>query len=150
MKIRIALASILIIALSAFQNVTVVDGDTIHIDGIKYRIHGIDAPETRQTCKRANEDWQCGRAATIEMQRMISGQLVKCEGIEKDRYGRTVAKCFVNGMDLGRELVRKGLAMAYRYYSMDYAEDEVTAKANRLGVWGTEFLEPYQWRKRNR
>ena len=27
------------------QNLRVVDGDTIHIGKIKYRFHGIDAPE---------------------------------------------------------------------------------------------------------
>ena len=29
----------------------VVDGDTIHINKIKYRFHGIDAPEIKQLCK---------------------------------------------------------------------------------------------------
>jgi endonuclease YncB( thermonuclease family) len=61
----------------------------------------------------------------------ISGQVVTCRGIEKDRYGRIVAKCYANGMDLGRELVRRGLAIAYRYFSMDYAADEDAARASR-------------------
>lgn len=82
------------------------------------------------------------------MQRMISGQVVKCEGIEKDRYGRTVAKCFVNGMDLGRELVRRGLSLAYRRYSLDYVTDEYHARRNRLGMWAGEFTAPWDWRRR--
>lgn len=147
---RAALAVLLVVSLSAFQNVEVIDGDTIHVDGVKYRIHGIDAPETRQTCERDGQDWKCGVAATREMQRMISGQVVTCRGIEKDRYGRIVAKCYANGMDLGRELVRRGLAIAYRYFSMDYAADEDAARASRLGIWGTVFQEPYQWRKRGK
>ena len=35
----------------------IVDGDTIHIKSNKIRLHGIDAPETKQTCKINNEDW---------------------------------------------------------------------------------------------
>ena len=31
--------------------VKVVDGDTIHINKTKYRLHGIDAPEINQKCK---------------------------------------------------------------------------------------------------
>jgi len=30
--------------------VTVIDGDTIHIDNNKIRLHVIDAPERKQTC----------------------------------------------------------------------------------------------------
>ena len=32
------------------QNIKIIDGDTIHIAKIKYRFHGIDAPELSQTC----------------------------------------------------------------------------------------------------
>jgi endonuclease YncB( thermonuclease family) len=30
----------------------IVDGDTIKVGGITVRLYGIDAPESRQTCKR--------------------------------------------------------------------------------------------------
>ena len=33
----------------------IIDGDTIHIKSNKIRLHGIDAPETKQTCKIDNE-----------------------------------------------------------------------------------------------
>ena len=33
-------------------NAKVIDGDTIHIGSSKIRLHGIDAPETDQTCKK--------------------------------------------------------------------------------------------------
>lgn len=42
-------------------SIRVVDGDTIEVAGTTYRLHGIDAPEAGQTCKRANgKIWQCG------------------------------------------------------------------------------------------
>ena len=36
-------------------NLGVVDGDTIYIGKIKYRFHGIDAPEMSQICKQNNK-----------------------------------------------------------------------------------------------
>ena len=39
----------------------IIDGDTIKIAGERIRLHGIDAPETDQTCKdEKNEEWPCG------------------------------------------------------------------------------------------
>lgn len=123
------------------------DGDTIDLDGVRYRIHGIDAPETRQTCFRGGKEWQCGLEASLVMKRLATGQ-VRCQGIEQDRYGRTVAKCFAGDLDLGRELVRRGLALAYRRYSLDYVADEDHARLNRLGMWTGEFIAPWDWRRR--
>ena len=42
----------------------IIDGDTIHIKSNKIRLHGIDAPETKQTCKINNQDWYCGKQST--------------------------------------------------------------------------------------
>jgi endonuclease YncB( thermonuclease family) len=73
---------------------------------------------------------------------------IRCEGIEKDRYGRTIAKCISGEVDVGRELVRRGLALAYRRYSLDYVQDEDYARRNRLGMWAGEFEAPWDWRRR--
>lgn len=142
----VATPLVLIFVLSGFQNLRVVDGDTIHIDGVKYRIHGIDAPERNQKCFSGGKGWLCGVEATREMRRLATGA-INCTPIEKDRYGRVVAKCFADGLDIGRELVRKGLALAYRRYSGDYIPDEDFARENRLGVWSGEFTVPWEWRR---
>ena len=54
--LRLALALILLLPISvAMADITgkpgVVDGDTIHIGKTKIRLHGIDAPEMKQTCR---------------------------------------------------------------------------------------------------
>ena len=44
-------------------------------------------------------------------------------------------------------LVERGLAVAYRQYSLDYVEAEDRAHTARLGVWRTpDFTAPQDWR----
>ena len=46
-------------------------------------------------------------------------------------------------------MVSEGWAIAYRYYSKDYVNEENTAKVHKSGIWQGEFTEPYIWRKKN-
>jgi len=40
------------------------DGDTLTVDGTKFRLHGIDAPEFNQIClDEKGQEWNCGVAA---------------------------------------------------------------------------------------
>ncbi|MEN8197697.1 MAG: hypothetical protein ABFS30_14470 [Pseudomonadota bacterium] len=48
--------------------VDVRDGDSIKIKGIRIRLHGIDAPESQQICRRGQTEWRCGEAATAAFQ----------------------------------------------------------------------------------
>ncbi len=128
----------------------VIDGDTFAVAGQRVRLHGIDAPETRQTCSRDGRKWACGRAATKAMRRLVGRDPVRCEVRNRDRYGRAVATCFAGGRDLQRQLVRQGLALAYRRYSTRYVPDEDAARAEGLGLWSGAFVEPWKWRKQSR
>ena len=47
-------------------------------------------------------------------------------------------------------MVKNGWAIAYRYYSTDYILEEKYARENKLGIWKSEFLEPYKYRKNNK
>ena len=46
----------------------IIDGDTIHIGKNKIRLHGIDAPEYRQTCTIDKEIWNCGIESKIALE----------------------------------------------------------------------------------
>ena len=47
-------------------------------------------------------------------------------------------------------MVLNGWAIAYRYYSFDYIDEEKQAKYEKKGIWSGEFEEPYLFRKKNK
>jgi endonuclease YncB( thermonuclease family) len=58
-----------------------------------------------------------GQVARQALLDAVAGQPVKCEVQTVDKYDRKLAICFANsgsGTDLGRFLVSKGVAVAYR------------------------------------
>jgi endonuclease YncB( thermonuclease family) len=129
-------------------NVTVVDGDTVHMRDLKFRFHGIDAPESSQLCQdTAGKDYRCGQVAANALDAKIAGRTVTCEEHDRDRYGRIVAVCKVAGEDLNRWMVQSGLALAYAQYSKDYVSDEQTAQAQKVGLWAGTFENPADYRK---
>ncbi len=151
------LASALALALLpgfAFADITgtarVIDGDTIEVAGQRIRLHGIDAPESRQLCHRDGKPWRCGRDATGALAEMIGRRPVNCEELGRDRYKRIVARCAVEGEDLGEWMVSQGWAVAYYLYSYEYSRAEQRAKSARRGMWAGEFDKPWEWRKQQR
>jgi endonuclease YncB( thermonuclease family) len=126
---------------------TVTDGDTIRVTNTKIRIHGIDAPESKQTCKLPDKIIRCGAMATSAMKKLVNGDKVICQKTDTDRYGRVVAICRADGVDVGQRLVQKGWAVAYRRYSTRYVEDEDAARSGKLGMWQGEFVKPWDWRR---
>ena len=154
----VALLSVALLALLAASayaetltgQVRVVDGDTLVLDGNKTRLGGIDAPDNGQTCARNGTNWDCGSSATEAMRLLIDRRQVRCEISGRDRYGRAIAACFAGGRDLQEELVRQGLALAYRRYSTRYVPAEDAARAARTGIWSGSFVEPWRWRRQQR
>jgi endonuclease YncB( thermonuclease family) len=131
------------------QEIRVVDGDTIHLNGEKIRFTGIDTPELKQTCIKEGVTNPCGVTAKEILIEKISNNKVECSSEGKDRYKRTLAECFVNGESLSTYLVRSGYAFAYRRYSKKYIPDEDYAKANQIGMWNMKFQYPWDYRRNN-
>lgn len=124
----------------------IVDGDSLIVAGIEVRLHGIDAPELFQRCTRDGREIRCGRESARALIAMVAGQQVSCEQRDIDRYGRTVAICRVEEVDLGRAQVLAGHALAYGAYY----QDETLARTARRGLWAGEFMRPREWRDRHR
>lgn len=119
--------------------VGVSDGDTATLltaehRQVKIRIMGIDAPEKKQpfgqAAKKALSDCAFGKAASVEWTKL-------------DRYGRTIGKLTVDGVDCGLRQIEMGLAWHYKAYEREqqladrlaYGEAEKSARATRKGLW---------------
>lgn len=148
--IRLILLLILITPTAHAADLTgparIVDGDTIWIGDTKIRMHGIDAPETRQECTDQDGTlYRCGEAATDALRTLVGSGSVRCEGATFDRYKRLIATCYSGNINLNAEMVRQGWALAYRRYSEDYISAEMEAQEAKRGMWAREFEAPWEW-----
>ena len=129
------------------QELRVIDGDTIHLNGEKIRFTGIDTPELKQTCINQGIIDPCGVTAKEILIDKIANYKVECISEGKDQYKRTLAECFVNNESLSSHLVRSGYAFAYRRYSKKFVQDEDYARINTIGMWSMKFDYPWDYRK---
>ena len=127
----------------------IVDGDTIKIGDTRIRLHGIDAPETNQRCFVNGREWRCGWEASNALANIVGKNWVTCKKRSMDRFNRVVAVCWVGTINLNSWMVRNGWAVAYRRYSTDYVRDEEVSRIQGKGLWGGEFIMPWDWRRSN-
>ena len=144
---------VMLVSLAANSaQVRIVDADTIEIGSTTYRLEGIDAPESRQRCRERGSarSWSCGARASEALREYAAGKWIKCVGTSKDRYGRIVATCYANRTDLNGWLVENGWATAATKYSRRYAPHQRRAQQNARGIWSSEFIVPWRWRRGER
>src|ERR1700744_4989080 len=126
-------------------------GDQIQIGGTHIRLGAIDAPSVDQLCLNTKgERWTCGVAARDELTHHTANQSWTCHVQRKDRRGRDIARCEVNGEDIQKWLVSSGWALAYTRVSHDYDADEKAAREAKAGMWQGAFIAPWDWRIRNK
>ncbi len=128
-----------------------IDGDTIEVEGTRIRLHGIDAPETRQSCTTADgATWACGRQATAMLAAALAQADVTCAARGRDRYQRMVAVCWVGAVEVGNAMVAQGMALADLRFGRAYGPVEENARAAALGLWAGSFETPWEWRRARR
>lgn len=152
-KFVIAIGTILFNAVSASAELiigqaSIIDGDTIEIHGQRIRLWGIDAPESSQRCRNSNSDlYRCGADAANKLAAFTAEKVVNCAPLDRDRYGRTVARCAVNDIDIGEWLVRNGLAFDWpRYSSGRYCLTQDRARRGDKGIWVGTWTPPWEYR----
>ena len=124
------------------------DGDSIAVAGVPIRVWGIDAPEWRQRCRGpAGQIYRCGRLAFRALAHRLQFASVRCVPHMRDRFGRLVATCYQGEDDIGRWMVRSGLALDWpRYSGGAYADAEGDARSAERGMWQGAFVRPWDWR----
>jgi endonuclease YncB( thermonuclease family) len=144
----------LISALSADENeikapsyqIKVVDGDSLEINSKRIRLTGIDAPEYMQSCKTdKNKKYNCGNKSKEFLKELIKDKTITCISHSKDQYDRDLCTCYANNIDINKELVRTGHAIAY--LESNYYKDQEYAKQNKLGIWQGDFIHPRLFRR---
>ncbi len=139
-------------------NAQIIDGDTIKINSIKIRLHGIDAPEFNQMCKKPyltiifftfTKDYPCGKISTQKLQKKINNKVITCKILDVDRYKRLIGECYKRNLNLNSWLVSNGYAVAYRKYSKKYISNEINAKNEKKGLWQGKFEMPWDFRRKN-
>jgi endonuclease YncB( thermonuclease family) len=129
------------------DTIRITDGDTLRLGNQKIRLYGIDAPEKDQPCYAKGKKWACGIAAKEELAMLAASAPLECVQKDKDKYNRLVAVCYAGELNINREMVRRGYAVAYKYYSRDYLPDQEAARQERRGIWQGKFMEPGEWRR---
>jgi endonuclease YncB( thermonuclease family) len=125
----------------------VTDGDTIRIGETRIRLKGVDAPEMEQRCSRSGRSYACGETARQALIGLVSGETVRCRASGRDRYKRVLARCTVDGRDIGAQLVEAGWAVSY---GRDYDSEEARAQRRSAGLWEGDFERPQSWRRQHR
>jgi len=98
---------------AALAAIVVIDGDTIELDGTRWRLMGYDTPETVHA--QCDAERALGRIAAKRLRELVSdGQvMIRANRRATDRYGRRLGWLFVNGEDVGKILIREGMARPY-------------------------------------
>ena len=125
-----------------------IDGDTLLllVDGEKttVRLIGIDAPESVHPETENNSPE--GVLAAQRMRELVSGRKVTLEydAERTDRFGRTLAYVYADGVLLEDYMLSEGLARAMSLepntrYEHHFAKLEREAEKAGAGFWGTGF-----------
>jgi endonuclease YncB( thermonuclease family) len=150
-------ATLLLVNLSSADTlqgrvVGIADGDTVTVlddsnAQFKIRLMGIDAPEKSQAF---------GNKSKVSLSDLVFNKQVTVEYSKKDKYGRTVGKILVDGIDANLEQVKAGMAWHYKKYQNEqsvndrslYARAEVQARIEKRGLWfDAEPIPPWEWRR---
>ncbi|XP_062183056.1 probable staphylococcal-like nuclease CAN1 isoform X2 [Phragmites australis] len=110
----------------------------------KYRIRGIDAPESFMPY---------GKEAKEELVKLVQGKSLKISIYDSDRYGRLVGDVECDGVFVQEHMLKKGFAWHYTAYDhrVELNKWENQAKASRTGLWASPNPEkPWEWRKQKR
>lgn len=133
--------------------VGVADGDTVTVldstnTQTKIRLMGIDAPEKKQPF---------GQRSKASLSDLIYDKQVTVEYNKTDRYGRTIGKILLDGLDVNLQQIKNGLAWHYKKYEREqpvvdrdlYADAEREAMDKGLGLWHDATpIPPWEWRHR--
>tara|TARA_B100001996_G_C18364042_1_gene478969 strand:- start:141 stop:641 length:501 start_codon:yes stop_codon:yes gene_type:complete len=127
----------------------VVNSDYIKIDKQTIILFGVEAMERPQKCYINGKEWPCWETGVRKLEEIVDLGETVCFVKGEAKMNRVFAICESQNIELNKELVRSGLALARIKQTDLYIEDEKYAKENNLGIWRGKFVEPWKWRMQN-
>jgi endonuclease YncB( thermonuclease family) len=126
MVIRSLLVFAWLTSAAAAADVRVIDGDTVDIDGRRYRLAEIDTPETNKkpNCQRERD---IGVAATRRLAELLTKGELTIVVVGDGGFGRDLAHVYAGEVDVGEALLLEGLALKWTRGPK--------AKAARIAIW---------------
>ena len=129
--------------------VSAADGDTMTVrqetEQLRVRLAEIDAPERTQPFSQV---------ARRNLDGLCRNRPVELEIVDRDRFGRTVAHVYCDGVHVNWRQVEEGLAWCFDRYLRRTAEckpREEAARKERRGLWQTTHPQsPWDFRAQQR
>jgi endonuclease YncB( thermonuclease family) len=131
----------------AGQDVSVVDADTLLVDGKIVQLFGIDAPELGQLCLHDGVTFHCGILAAFELHKLLDLQIEppRCKPMDAVNPNGLFV-CIAGHSDLAATLLHAGYVLAVPGANPDYTEAQESAKEANYGLWHSRFITPQAWR----
>jgi endonuclease YncB( thermonuclease family) len=125
---------------------TAIDGRTLDMTGTVIVLAHVDTPEIRQACRKDGQDWACGAEATKNLGELVAQGPVTCAISGATVDGMALATCQTDNIDIGREMVRRGMALTLDGAPGDYVAAAGIARRMGFGLWAAEYRPPAEWR----
>lgn len=122
---------------------TAIDGATLEIAGRTVRLAGIEAPELGHTCAVPEGRWSCGVVARDALADLVRGRSVLCSEAGPAAWTVAIARCSVQGRDVGAVLLQFGWAATSAAAEPDYLAFERKARTARAGIWRGDLDAPW-------
>ena len=140
---------------SGAERLSVIDGDTLQVDGAIVQLYGIDAPELGQLCEKDDRLWPCGVDAALALSKLVAlnRSTLRCAPWSNEGRaaphpapGTTPQVCQVGNEDVAVLMLDSGNGLALPEAFPDYVDAERQAREARLGIWHSDFVAPWDWR----
>jgi endonuclease YncB( thermonuclease family) len=142
------IACVILLTMSTLANAatTTPDANTLIVDGVTYRLEGVDAPQTDQVCADVSgAKWWCGVDARDKLKERVDNRPVRCDDKGRDRAfkERRVGICWIGDekTSVNQWLVREGWALNAGPRGGFNTEQE-QARQDRKGLWKGCFVSP--------
>ena len=139
----LVLATPALAAESLSGSATVADAGALRIGEKTLRITGIVAPGIAQSCsewiERRPRSYPCGLHARAYLASLVAGKTVFCVTAEASEARGSLARCYVEGQDIGEAMIAAGWAVVAPPASNLYVSAQEAARRAQRGLWAGTF-----------